>query len=468
VDPDAIGPYPVRETLGQGGMGVVYRARDERLGRDVAIKLLEDQGSELRRARFAREARALARLRHPNVVTVHAAGDHEGRPFLVMDYVPGRSLHDRVVAEGPLHPVEAAALVRAIARAVHEAHRLGLVHRDVKPANVLVDADGAPLLTDFGLCQDAAGGESLTAPKTTLGTPGYMAPEQVRDAKEAGPPADVFGLGATLYALVAGRPPFAGDELAAILSATLDGRWPPLADVRPGTDPALDRVLAGCLALEPERRYPDAAALADDLDRLLAGEPVRFEPPPPPRPEPTPGAALSELMEAPLDEAPDAPAPRGAPTITRADGAGPADWLVRGDAAYRDRRLGDALAAYDRAVAAAPDDVKARCKRAVVRRLRGDPVGAIEDADRALALRPDEVRALVSRAAAREDLMDFPRAIADYERALDLLPTDEARTPKVEAALARARERLGDTRLRRGHHLGPAPDRADGPRGGDA
>ncbi len=272
-------------------MGVVHRARHRGLDREVALKVLRAGAlaTDEERERFVIEARAAARLRHPNVVGVHDVGeDGQGRLWLAMDLIDGPSLADRVDSDGPLEPREAARLVAKLARALAYAHARGVIHRDVKPANVLLAADGEPLLADFGLARagdadgetanDAAG--RLTRPGQVLGTPSFMAPEQA-----AGEPAavdgraDVWAAGATLYHALTGRPPFVGPSLPAILAAVRDRDPPRPTLLRPGLDPALEAVCLLCLEKAPGDRYRTAAALARDLERFLDGEPVHARPP---------------------------------------------------------------------------------------------------------------------------------------------------------------------------------------------
>ncbi|RMG18143.1 MAG: hypothetical protein D6731_02805 [Planctomycetota bacterium] len=273
-----IGAYEVERELGRGGMGVVYLAREPGLNRPVALKLLLGTGAE-EAARFCREALALAALRHRNIVSVHAADLHRGRPWIAMDWVEGESLAARVAREGPLPEPEAARIAAELADALAAAHRRGLLHRDVKPANVLLRAhDGRVLLTDFGLARGAENArERLTRTGQLLGTPSYMAPEQVEgDPVAVGPAVDVYGLGATLYHCLTGKPPFAAKNPLALLRAVLERSPLPPARARPGLDPDLNELCLACLEKEPARRPTSAAALRDELERFLAGEPLRL------------------------------------------------------------------------------------------------------------------------------------------------------------------------------------------------
>jgi serine/threonine protein kinase/Flp pilus assembly protein TadD len=267
-----IGPYPVVGELGRGAAGIVYRARDASLGRDVALKLLTSLENPVRRERFRREALALAKLRHPNVVAIHHVGEHQGRAYMVLDLVEGETLQARLRRDGPLPPLEAARLVARLARALHHVHARGVVHRDVKPDNVLLCA-GEPLLTDFGLAKDLDADQAhLSRDGYCMGTPGYWSPEQARgDVERIGPASDLYSLGATLYAALTGSPPLRGaGSVAAAVMATCDEVPAPASARRPGVPPGLDAVCARCLAKAPGERYATGDALADDLERVLA------------------------------------------------------------------------------------------------------------------------------------------------------------------------------------------------------
>ncbi|MCO5166044.1 MAG: serine/threonine-protein kinase [Planctomycetes bacterium] len=266
-----LGRFVVLQELGRGGMGVVLRAFDPAAGRPVAIKLVTAAAAvgPAAWARFEREATATARLQHPGIVKVHEVGQDRGRPFLVMELVEGESL-EALLARGPLPRRQAVALARDLALALAHAHERGVVHRDVKPGNVLVDRLGRPRLTDFGLAR--LGPSELTRTGELLGTPSYMAPEQAGDSgRTHGPPTDVYGLGAVLYHLLVGRPPFDGGSLAALLKALLTDPPPPPRRLDPTIDPSLERLVLRCLEKAPAARFPDGAALAAALEAWLAG-----------------------------------------------------------------------------------------------------------------------------------------------------------------------------------------------------
>ena len=264
--------YELLEELARGGMGAVYRAWDRGAGRDVAIKLLlaADGGrvDELRRRRVLREAETLARLRHPHVVAVHGAGEHQGVPYLVLELVQGESLEQRLVREGRLPLREAALIGAKLARALAHVHAQEVLHRDLKPGNVLLRAlDREPLLTDFGLALDLSHeGTRLSQTGTFLGTPQYWPPEQARgELQRIGPWSDVYGLGATLYQLITGRPPHEGGSLHELVQAA-EGAKTPLRTLRPEIAPELARAVERCLAPDPAAR-PGALELAEELER---------------------------------------------------------------------------------------------------------------------------------------------------------------------------------------------------------
>jgi serine/threonine protein kinase len=276
-----LGPYEIVGPLGSGGMSVVYRARDPHLARDVAVKLVAAEGatSPARLGRFETEARAVAQLSHPNVVTVFDVGTHEGQPYLVLELLEGATLR-AVLRSGAPVLAKSVAWARDAARGLGAAHARGIVHRDLKPENLFLTKDGRVKVLDFGLAKlrepfvsstadrDSPSPKQDTAPGLLLGTIGYMAPEQVK-GRPLGPRADVFALGAVLYELVAGGPAFAGGTPAEVLASILRDEPPPLAPSGRGVPAGLEAVVRRCLAKDPGDRYPTAREAAETLDAVL-------------------------------------------------------------------------------------------------------------------------------------------------------------------------------------------------------
>jgi WD40 repeat protein len=272
--------YEVLGELGRGGMGVVYRARQVVLNRLVALKMIlagSHAGAEAV-DRFRAEAEAVARLQHPNIVQIFEVGEQAGLPYFALEFVDGGSLAEKLDGT-PLPPRPAARLVETLARAMHAAHAAGIAHRDLKPANVLLTADGTPKITDFGLAKKLDGGAGQTASGAIVGTPSYMAPEQAAgQGKTVGPAADVYALGAILYELLTGRPPFkAATPLDTVLQVVSDEPVPPRR-LQPKVPRDLETICLKCLEKEPRRRYPTALDLADDLRRFQDGKPITSRP----------------------------------------------------------------------------------------------------------------------------------------------------------------------------------------------
>jgi serine/threonine-protein kinase len=278
--PRRFGEFELIEELGRGGMGVVYKARQDALNRTVAVKLVREAhlATEEDRARFRAEAASAARLAHPNVVTVYAVGEVDGQAYLCLEFVPGRTLAQTVAADGPMPPRDAARLVAAVARGVQHAHDHGVLHRDLKPANILLDPSGSPHVADFGLAKRTDAPESLTRTGAIVGTPSYMAPEQATGRKDLTPAADVYSLGAILYEMLTGRPPFRASTQVDTLLQVLEQEPIPPRDLNPSVDRDVELICLKCLQKPADLRYTSAADLAADLEAYAAGEAVSTRP----------------------------------------------------------------------------------------------------------------------------------------------------------------------------------------------
>jgi serine/threonine protein kinase len=285
-DPAAITMGPERQRFGdyellceiaRGGMGVVYRARQITLDRVVALKMIlaGRLATEEDVARFRTEAEAAARLQHPHIVAVHDVGEIDGQHYFSMEFIEGSSLSQRLLKDGPLPSRQAGRYVRLIARAVHHAHRQGILHRDLKPSNILLDTDDEPHITDFGLAKRLGGDSGQTRTGVVLGTPSYMAPEQAAGRiHELGPACDVYGLGAILYECLTGRPPFRSESPMDTLMQVMERDPVPPRLLNPKVDHDLETICLKCLEKDPRHRYASAEALAEDLQRYLNGETI--------------------------------------------------------------------------------------------------------------------------------------------------------------------------------------------------
>jgi serine/threonine-protein kinase len=274
--PATFGDYELLEEIGRGGMGVVYRARQRSLDRIVAVKMLlrRDLASQADLARFRSEAEAAARLDHPAIVSIFEVGECDGHPFYSMQFVEGTTLARRLAA-GPVPPREAALLLASVAEAVHVAHARGVLHRDLKPSNILIDSVGAPHVSDFGLAKRLEGSESVTHTGAILGTPCYMSPEQAAGSRgDVGATSDVWSLGAILYQMLTGRPPFQASNPMDTLLAVLETDPPLPRSIEPRVDRDLEMIALKALQKPQDLRYASAAELAADMRSYLAGEPV--------------------------------------------------------------------------------------------------------------------------------------------------------------------------------------------------
>src|SRR5213082_532471 len=268
--------YELLEEIGRGGQGVVFRARQKSLNRTVALKVISlgQWASKAHLKRFRREAEAAASLDHPSIVPIYEVGEREGACYFSMKFVEGGQL-DEVVKRAPMSIRQAAELIAKVARTVHYAHEHGILHRDIKPGNILLDAKGEPLLTDFGLARLVEAQSTITRTREALGTPSYMAPEQAGgEQRKLSNATDVYGLGAVLYQLLTDHPPFAGGTTYETIKLLLDTepRQPRL--LNPKIDRDLSTICLKCLEKDPKRRYSSALALAKDLERWLKHEPI--------------------------------------------------------------------------------------------------------------------------------------------------------------------------------------------------
>ena len=272
-----LGDYELLEEVGRGGQGVVFRARQKSLNRTVALKVISlgQWASKAHLKRFRLEAEAAASLEHPGIVPIHEVGERDGSCYFSMKFVEGGQL-DEVVRREPMPIRQAAELIAKVARTVHYAHEHGILHRDIKPGNILLDAKGEPHLTDFGLARLVETESTVTRTLEVLGTPSYMAPEQaVGNNAAVSSATDVYGLGAVLYQLLTGHPPFAGGTTYETIKLLLDTepRQPRL--LNPKIDRDLSTICLKCLEKDPKRRYSSALALAEDLEHWLKHEPIQ-------------------------------------------------------------------------------------------------------------------------------------------------------------------------------------------------
>jgi hypothetical protein len=274
--PATLGDYELVEEIGRGGMGVVYRAVQKSLGRTVALKMLlrRDLASRADLARFRSEAEAAAQLDHPGIVSIFEVGECDGHPFYSMRFIEGTTLAKQL-ASGPIPPRDGAALLARVADAVQAAHDRGVLHRDLKPSNILIDATGRPHVTDFGLAKRIEADQSVTHTGAILGTPCYMSPEQAAGSRgDVGPTSDVWSLGAILYQMLTGRPPFQAASPMDTLLAVLETDPPAPRTVAPGVNRDLEMIALKSLQKPQELRYASAGALASDLRAFLAGETI--------------------------------------------------------------------------------------------------------------------------------------------------------------------------------------------------
>ncbi len=269
---ESLGPYMITERIGRGGMADVYKAFHTGLSVYRAVKVIRSEfvTSDDFRTRFQKEARSVAQLRHPNIVQVHDFGSHGDAFFMVMEYIEGRDLKKLLRAEGRIDPVRRAVeLVLQIAAALEYAHGRGLIHRDIKPENVMIDAEGRPVLTDFGIAKLITGSSNLTQTGAGIGTPAYMSPEQAQGLSDVGPEADIYALSVVLFELLTGRVPFEADTPVAVILKSIRDPLPMPRSLRPDMSEALQAVIIKGTAKSPENRYSTVSQLRDALERTL-------------------------------------------------------------------------------------------------------------------------------------------------------------------------------------------------------
>jgi predicted Ser/Thr protein kinase len=338
----SFGDYELLELLAQGGMGVVYKARQVSLNRWVAVKMIlaGQFATPADVARFRAEAEAAGRLDHPNILPIYEVGEQNGQQYLSMKLVAGGSLADRI-NHLKSNPRQAAELLASVARAVHFAHQRGILHRDLKPANVLLAADGRPYVADFGLAKYIEADRGLTQSGAIVGTPGYMAPEQAAAQKGLSTAADVYALGAILYECLTGQPPFKGATPLDTVLAVVSQEPPRPRSLNPRINRDLETICLKCLEKAPARRYASADALADDLERWLRHEPIAARP----------VSRLERLLKW-AQRRPERAALCGLAVLALLIGLG---WGARAGLQYRDRALVAEQEARDRALAAERD-----------------------------------------------------------------------------------------------------------------
>lgn len=440
-----VGGWDIERELGRGGNGAVFRATHPRHGVGAVKVLVDGFAADVDSIqRFEREAQALARIDHPGVVRLLDHGRATRGWYVAMELAPGESLHDLVTRQGPLAPDAAVRLIEQLARACDHVHRLGLIHRDLKPHNVIVAPDGTPRLVDFGLVRSLdPAAASLTASGMLVGTPDFMSPEQVSGKADAR--SDIYGLGATLYFALTGEPPLRGGSAVAVIRAVLEATPERPSRRRRGASAQLDEVCLRCLRKDPAERPQTAAALVRELtaaSRRAAAEGTRR----------TAAGVLVLLLAVGLGvagwrvtRAPVTDAGGSVPSATpgepvAVEQAGPTAY-ERGVALLAAGDRAGARAALDRAVADDPRDARALRRRAELRVTDDDHAGTIEDCTRLIELDARDAWAYRSRGRAFTELDDLERASADLERSIALAP-DVAQAHSNRASLRRKRRDL--------------------------
>jgi hypothetical protein len=438
LQPSTIGRYQVRSRLGQGGMGVVYLASDPAINRLVAIKLLRINSDEMR-ARFQREARVIGALQHPNIVTVYDFGDHDGQPYIAMEYVPGETIGEVIQRRAPWSSAKKLEMIRQLCDGLEFAHRGGLVHRDVKPTNLIVSPDDVLKILDFGIARMADASVTLTG--AVIGTPSYMSPEQVQ-AKPIDHRSDIFAVGLVLYELVSYRKAFPGKNQVQILEDVVHRDPPPLTDMAGTVDPGLISIVNRSLQKQPERRYQSLkdlkAELVDVIRRVEASgkdDTVQLGV----RPEPPPGATPPERR---MGQTGATPSRTSRDEIARRRAQQIATHLETAKRAFENGELEAALEAADQAALLDPDDPRTlgmldQVRNAIDAR---QVAGLLEQAHQRLAA-SELTAALTFLADARQVLPSSPDVI-ECERlltnAVEARDAERARQRAIADAMARA------------------------------
>ncbi len=468
--PASIGRYQVIRTLGEGGMGAVFLATDPAIDRQVALKLMRagfNSGSL--RERFAREARAVGRLHHPNIVTIFEFGEHQGEPFIAMEYVEGETLSS-LIGRPDVTPSQIVGLMDGLCAGLHYAHRAGIIHRDIKPVNVMVDTEGIVKILDFGIARAAALSltQSGTQPGTVLGTLNYMSPEQL-SGKAIDQRTDIFAVGAVFYELLAGRQAFPGDIDSGILQLILLTGPAPLAELRPDLDPTLVAIVNRCLERDVERRYPDLGVMRKDLAAFQrsdaaprsAGATVIM----------TPGGSPSAIMPADIRT----PGPDTRAAVERAKWAELDAQVTDARAALEREEYTRATEACQQVLSVEPSHSGALALQAQLNSVlqarawladgqtefnRGAMTSATALVDRALAVRPAMPEALRLRAAIEEARIRALQASASAPTML-VTPGGTSGTPAVDAGASADHPPTGSAGLRACQGFDVAGDRVD-------
>src|SRR5262245_181110 len=343
AEPRTIGRYEVVDRIGRGGMGVVYKAKDPRIGRQVAIKLLSVADEQLRE-RFVQEAQSVGSLAHRNITTIFDFGEHEGQSYIVMEYVEGVTLAEQIHESVPIALWRKLEIVEELSAGLDYAHNKGIVHRDVKPANVMTDRDGVVKILDFGIAR--VGNISMTQAGMMLGTPNYMSPEQFESGR-VDRRSDIFSVGALLYELLAYRKAFTGDAVWDVMKAVMSKMPPPLSEFIPGIDPAIEAAVSRAIEKDPARRYQTLSEMNADLGKARARLGVRHA-----------GRDSVTMLTPPQEQAPRTPRPiTDRELLSRRRAERIEAYLKEAQAAFDAGEFGTAVEACDQALLLDPDDV---------------------------------------------------------------------------------------------------------------